>query len=281
MTAGLDGDLELGADAVRGGNQDRIVKAGGLEVEKAPKPPSPASRRGGAVALANGLMPPPARSPRRYRPRHRDSCGCLWRPPWRWAIKRPSRKILDPRRIAMILRATFALILCLFAGLAGAPAGSNAQTAGIVAVRGIDVDVTAGNAVDARKGRAAGPAQGPAPGAADAGPGRRCGPYPAPQRQPDHRSGGRLRGRIRANLHRALYRQARLPLPGRWPELAIAAERGFRQCGTEPAGVGAACPGRGRQEPALGGRQFLARCLESPSPSSGLVELEIAQGRCN
>ena len=50
----------------------------------------------------------------------------------------------------MFLRATFALILCLFAGLAGAPSAS-AQTAGIIAVRGIDVDVTAGNAVDARE----------------------------------------------------------------------------------------------------------------------------------
>jgi hypothetical protein len=50
----------------------------------------------------------------------------------------------------MILRATFALILCLFAGLAGTPP-AGAQTAGIIAVRGIDVDVTAGNAVDARE----------------------------------------------------------------------------------------------------------------------------------
>jgi len=50
----------------------------------------------------------------------------------------------------MILRATFALILCLFAGLAGVPP-AGAQTAGIIAIRGIDVDVTAGNAVDARE----------------------------------------------------------------------------------------------------------------------------------
>ncbi len=49
----------------------------------------------------------------------------------------------------MILRAVFSLILCLFAGLLTAPAF--ADTASVIAVRGIDVDVTAGNAVDARE----------------------------------------------------------------------------------------------------------------------------------
>src|SRR5690242_11484588 len=63
--------------------------------------------------------------------------------------KTPRCKILDPRRFAMILRAVFALILCLFTGLLTAPA--YADTGNVIAVRGVDVDVTAGNAVDARE----------------------------------------------------------------------------------------------------------------------------------
>ena len=35
VPAGVDGDLELGADAVVGGDQDRIAEAGALEVEQA------------------------------------------------------------------------------------------------------------------------------------------------------------------------------------------------------------------------------------------------------
>src|SRR5689334_10258479 len=57
-------------------------------------------------------------------------------------------KILDPRRFAMIPRAAFCLIFCLFAGLL--PTRAAQADEGIIAVRGIDVDVTAGNAVDAR-----------------------------------------------------------------------------------------------------------------------------------
>ena len=34
VPAGLDGDLELGADAVVGGNQDRVREAGRLEIEQ-------------------------------------------------------------------------------------------------------------------------------------------------------------------------------------------------------------------------------------------------------
>src|SRR5258707_4567498 len=55
-------------------------------------------------------------------------------------------KILDPRRFAMILRAALGLMFCLFLVL---PA--KADSGGVIAVRGIDVDVTAGNAVDARE----------------------------------------------------------------------------------------------------------------------------------
>ena len=52
--AGLDGDLELGADAVGGRDQDRIAEARRLEVEEAaeaadlgvgPRPPSRAHER--------------------------------------------------------------------------------------------------------------------------------------------------------------------------------------------------------------------------------------------
>ena len=38
MQTGLDRDLDLGTDAVGGGHQDRILEAGGLEVEQAAKP---------------------------------------------------------------------------------------------------------------------------------------------------------------------------------------------------------------------------------------------------
>ena len=34
VQAGLDGDLQLGADAVGGGDEQRIVVAGGLQVEQ-------------------------------------------------------------------------------------------------------------------------------------------------------------------------------------------------------------------------------------------------------
>ncbi len=37
MQAGVDGDLELGADAVGGGHQHRVLEARGLEVEQAAK----------------------------------------------------------------------------------------------------------------------------------------------------------------------------------------------------------------------------------------------------
>jgi hypothetical protein len=37
MAAGLDGDLQLGADAVGRRDQDRIGEAGGLEVEQRPE----------------------------------------------------------------------------------------------------------------------------------------------------------------------------------------------------------------------------------------------------
>src|ERR1043166_2838632 len=57
-------------------------------------------------------------------------------------------KILDPRRFAMFPRAAFFLIFCLFAGLGAIPPAEADE--GVIAVRGIDVDVTAGNAVDAR-----------------------------------------------------------------------------------------------------------------------------------
>ena len=38
MQAGLDGDLDLGADAVGGRHQDRILEARGLEVEQSAEP---------------------------------------------------------------------------------------------------------------------------------------------------------------------------------------------------------------------------------------------------
>jgi hypothetical protein len=34
VQAGIDGDLELGADAIVGRHQDRVLEAGGLEIEQ-------------------------------------------------------------------------------------------------------------------------------------------------------------------------------------------------------------------------------------------------------
>ena len=53
VLAGLDGDLQLGADAVIGGDQHRIGEAGGLEVEQAAE----------AADLAIGARPARRRAP--------------------------------------------------------------------------------------------------------------------------------------------------------------------------------------------------------------------------
>ena len=47
VAPGLDGDAELGAHAVIGGNQDRVLEAAGLQVEQ---PAEAAQRRIGALA---------------------------------------------------------------------------------------------------------------------------------------------------------------------------------------------------------------------------------------
>ena len=47
VPAGVDGDLELGADAVGGGDQDRVLEAGArLRSNSPPKPPISASAPG-------------------------------------------------------------------------------------------------------------------------------------------------------------------------------------------------------------------------------------------
>jgi hypothetical protein len=51
MPAGLDGDFQLGADAIGGGNQDRILEPGGLEVEQRAKT---AQRGIGTLAAGGG-----------------------------------------------------------------------------------------------------------------------------------------------------------------------------------------------------------------------------------
>jgi len=52
MLAGCYGDLQLGADAVRGRNQDGVAVACGLQVEQGPK--APKTRRRAAAGRAGG-----------------------------------------------------------------------------------------------------------------------------------------------------------------------------------------------------------------------------------
>ena len=46
VLAAVDGELQLGADAIRGGNEDGIAKAGRLQVEERAEPAQPAKRAG-------------------------------------------------------------------------------------------------------------------------------------------------------------------------------------------------------------------------------------------
>ncbi|MNC90753.1 hypothetical protein D3C83_68930 [compost metagenome] len=55
MQAGVDGDLQLGADAVGGGDQQRVVIARGLEVEEGPEAAQPAFRARTAGGLGQRL----------------------------------------------------------------------------------------------------------------------------------------------------------------------------------------------------------------------------------
>jgi hypothetical protein len=54
--AGVDGDPQLGADAVGRGDQQRILVAGGLEVEQRAETAQAGFRAGRRVALARGLI---------------------------------------------------------------------------------------------------------------------------------------------------------------------------------------------------------------------------------
>ena len=63
VAAGLDGDLDLGADAVIGGHQDRVGKAGPLEVEQPAKAADFRIGPGRAVARTSGLISSTIRLP--------------------------------------------------------------------------------------------------------------------------------------------------------------------------------------------------------------------------
>ncbi len=63
VPAGLDRDLDLGADAVGGGDQHRVDKAGPLEVEQAAKAADLGVRAGRAVARTSGLISSTMRLP--------------------------------------------------------------------------------------------------------------------------------------------------------------------------------------------------------------------------
>ena len=161
------------------------------------------------------------------------------------------------------------------------PAG--AETAGIIAVRGIDVDVTAGNAVDAREKAVL---QGQRKGLRQAllmlAPIGRC--RPAWRRSATARSP--IWWRItRSNPNRPPPCAISASLPSAIGRTAsstsAAAERGLRQRGAEPAGIGAADAGCRQQEPAVGRRQFLAHGLVDPSALRRAGRAEASQGRCN
>ena len=64
VAAGFDGDLDLGADAVIGGDQDRILEAqAALRSNSPPKPPISASAPARAVARTSGLISSTIRLP--------------------------------------------------------------------------------------------------------------------------------------------------------------------------------------------------------------------------
>jgi hypothetical protein len=53
--AGVDGDAQLGADAVGGGDQQRVVVAGGLQVEQGSETAQSGLRAGAAGGLGQGF----------------------------------------------------------------------------------------------------------------------------------------------------------------------------------------------------------------------------------
>ncbi len=64
MDAGVDGDLELGADAIIGGDQQRDPsKPAAFRSNTPPKPPISASAPGRRVALTSGLISDTSRLP--------------------------------------------------------------------------------------------------------------------------------------------------------------------------------------------------------------------------
>ena len=63
MTAANNGDLQLGADAVGSGDQDRIAKPRLLEVEQSSKPPMSSTTPARLVDRASGLMASTSVSP--------------------------------------------------------------------------------------------------------------------------------------------------------------------------------------------------------------------------
>ena len=215
-----DGDLELGADAVSGGDQHRIAKPAALRSNSAPKPPRPAAvpgraRRlgqrldrldqgiagidvdaGVAVILAlYGALDRYRLLPRRD-PRHGDNT-------------------FDPERFAMLVKRSLAAALALaLASLAATAAAlAAAPRVDVFTVAPVPVDVTAANASTARDQAiaeatsAAGScwwgASSSLPTAAS------CrGSASAAQR-----AGPRLRGGERAPLRRALHRRFHHPFP--------------------------------------------------------------------
>jgi hypothetical protein len=55
VLADVDGDLELGADAVGGADQDRVLEAGGLQVEQRAEAAQAGIRAGAAGGLGERL----------------------------------------------------------------------------------------------------------------------------------------------------------------------------------------------------------------------------------
>ena len=73
MNAGLDGELELGADAVGGGDQHRVLEAASLEVEQAAEAADAAEHALRVWSSPRAARSPrPARCLRRYRRPRRD-----------------------------------------------------------------------------------------------------------------------------------------------------------------------------------------------------------------
>ncbi|CAA7614628.1 conserved hypothetical protein [Candidatus Terasakiella magnetica] len=162
MLSRLDGDLQLGADTVGGGDQDRVLEASGLGVKKRAK----AAETGGAAGTGGGFSERLDGLDQRLAGVDIDACIAVGQallvimrgnglPRGLWCGMFGAEfgpKILDPGRFAMssLRRLRVALIFLAFL-LPSLAVSVAARAADAYAVRGIDTDVTAAGVAAAKE----------------------------------------------------------------------------------------------------------------------------------